>query len=1489
MRGGTAAKYGIRYEDRWCAYCALRVLAEEASAIHIEPPGPEYEGFEFTLETPIGVQYHQAKRQKTGEGRWTLDGLADAGVLRAFFARLHDAESSCTFVSAHAAAELDELSDRARKADSASEFISRYLDSTIWKSHLAHLAELWGIDQEWTWQALRRISIRTVDEKTLGEQLDFEVQMRLAGPAESAAAVLVEVLRDNVNRRLTADDLWTLLKERADLRPNPLSSQELGAVALAAANERFGRSRERDRIGGRLIPRGETNMVREALEKRRIVLVQGAAGMGKSEVLSDLRRGFEEEGHPHLFMRLDRLKAGATAREVGDQLGLSGAPPVVLAAVAAGSPSFLVVDQLDAISTTSGRNPEFLDAVEEMLRLALVEPQMRIVIACRSFDAGHDSRLRQIVDSDDPDSTVTVGPLSVTVVRETLEDLGIDPAALDSELIGLCSVPLHLYLMSQISTRDVAAVRRLKTLNDLFDAYWDDKQEALQSALGRDPRWTDVLDALVDRMSDEPALEAPRTTVDALKRDVDAMLSASVLIEEGEQIAFFHETFFDYAFARRFSARGRTLEELLAVDQLLFRRAQVRQILARGREGDPRRYEEDLAFLLLENSVRFHLKDLVLAWLQTVEAPRDHEWELIEALLDGDPGPLADRAWITLNAPAWFEFLDDRGILAGWLGEEGVRRERGLHILASSGPDNGDRVARLLGAEEHQDEEGSDTELEAVIRGGNLAGSRELFKVLLSRLEDGSDLGRRDFWYLAQELPEERPEWACELLGSFLKGRMDAGELIVNSGEGIFATTHMVRQGLHLREFVTAAAKGAPRTFVDEVLPVMFRIIEATGKHEDRDSGLRTDPIWGYRYFGDTLGELEEDLFLGAELAVRGLAQNDPEHFRGILEAQAETPFQSVACLLYVGLAANPPVFAQEAVDFLTTDPRRLRVGYTDSPHWNARTLLAAIVPELPDAAMARVEQLVLSYYTPWEKSVQSAGRQHGLAQFELLQGIPDEHRTSAMTRRLRELERKFGRLDFSPRGVQSGVVGSPIPESNARKMNDANWRRAMKRYADEERDRGDDFLKGGARELANVLEGLCGEDPIRFIRLAEALPDEVNTAYFDAILRGVANSENAVPLPDAEALVRRCHAISGRPCGQWIGHPLRSHLDGDLSAEMFEILSWYAIEGEGASTIEVVEDEPDNHLLSRGLNSVRGGMAYELARLIHARPSRIQQLRPALESLCRDESPAVRAMAAETVIAVGAHDPDYAVELFLELTKCPEEALLATRFVRQFMVYFGGRKFSKLGPLIERMVRSPLAAVRKEGAAQAALAALTEAPAQPLADACIAGTPELRLGATRVFAHNLHTARYRSLCEERLRSRFDDDDQEVRKAAAEAIQKTSAGDLAASSGLIEEFLGSRSFEENLESVLFALEDAPSTSAGLLLSACERVLGMLESPDEVTRKAARVGHQVSDLLLRGYVNAASRAEKDRALDVIDQALKVNAYGTHRALLDHDRG
>jgi hypothetical protein len=546
---------------------------------------------------------------------------------------------------------------------------------------------------------------------------------------------------------------------------------------------------------GRLIARAETGQLREAIAEQRVVLVQGSAGMGKSEVLSELLERLDEEAIPNLAIRLDRLKRSASAAQIGQELDLPAAPPVVLSAAAAGAQSVLVVDQLDAISTTSGRNPEFLDAVEEMLRLALADPRMRVVLVCRSFDAANDARIRGLFEPVEAQARVTVGPLPEEQVRLLLEELGVDPKALTGELLELCSVPLHLSLMGQITARGADDVRGLKTLNDLYGRFWDDKQIEIRQALGRDPKWTEVLDPIVDRMSEEPALEAPRQVVDSWKADVDAMLSSGVLVEEDGRLAFFHETFFDYVFARRFNGRGRTLEQLLRNDQLLFRRAQVRQILAHARGSSARDYERDLRLVLCESWIRFHLKDIVLAWLQTVGAPRDAEWALIRQLLQDASAALADRAWRALQSPAWFRFLEERGFLEEWLAQGGETRERALTIVAEAAPEDGDAAAALLAGSEPEGK--PPEELERVLARMDLSESRELFELLLGEIADGGELGRRDFWYLAHELPERRPAWASELLGCWLQTRLAAGELVVE-GPGPFGGPRLEPQGLHL-------------------------------------------------------------------------------------------------------------------------------------------------------------------------------------------------------------------------------------------------------------------------------------------------------------------------------------------------------------------------------------------------------------------------------------------------------------------------------------------------------------------------------------------------------------------------------------------------------------------------------------------------------------------------------------------------------------------
>ena len=62
---------------------------------------------------------------------------------------------------------------------------------------------------------------------------------------------------------------------------------------------------------------------------------------------------------------------------------------------------------------------------------------------------------------------------------------------------------------------------------------------------------------------------------------------------------------------------------LLANGQHLFRRSQVRQILAflRSHEPDRRRYTRTLSQLLGHEGIRFHIKKLILDWLKCASRP----------------------------------------------------------------------------------------------------------------------------------------------------------------------------------------------------------------------------------------------------------------------------------------------------------------------------------------------------------------------------------------------------------------------------------------------------------------------------------------------------------------------------------------------------------------------------------------------------------------------------------------------------------------------------------------------------------------------------------------------------------------------------------------------------------------------------------------------------------------------------------------------------
>ena len=105
------------------------------------------------------------------------------------------------------------------------------------------------------------------------------------------------------------------------------------------------------------------------------------------------------------------------------------------------------------------------------------------------------------------------------------------------------------------------------------------------------------------------------------EKEISYLLSTGLLIlTSNRQLQFFHQTMFDYVYARRFAEQERDLlEEIKSKHQGLFIRSRVKSILSYQRDIETNLYINTLHHLLYdkneydESVFRFHLKSLAIS------------------------------------------------------------------------------------------------------------------------------------------------------------------------------------------------------------------------------------------------------------------------------------------------------------------------------------------------------------------------------------------------------------------------------------------------------------------------------------------------------------------------------------------------------------------------------------------------------------------------------------------------------------------------------------------------------------------------------------------------------------------------------------------------------------------------------------------------------------------------------------------------------------
>ena len=1421
--------------------------------------------------------------------------MSGKGILPNFLNKLRGTTDVCVFVSTHAADQIEELAYRARGAASFEEFQQEFLNAEkLSKTFLDLICRWENCSRQEAYEFLQRIRVQTISEDFLASTIDYKLKTLVEGKPSNVSAELFKFALDSIHKELTAVEIWRYLESQGFKRlewakdPHVLASVE-------AANKRYLKPIADAAIANRIIPRPEVDEMINLLtsaDDSKSVLVVGEAGAGKSGVIYQAASKLMEQGIPVLAFRVDRLEPKLLPENVGSDLGLPGSPAGVLAAVAKKRNCVLIVDQIDAVSLASGRNPQFFDCINEIIEQALMDPSIRLVLSCRKFDLENDQRLRRLQQNRNI-STVAVDRLSDEVVKTVVSDVGLDSSKLSTHQLKLLSLPLHLSLFTEIATDLNADVLSFQTVNDLYDRFWNYKQNIIKERLGRPVKWVEVIDILADYMSEKQILSVPENKLDAFRDDAMSMASEHVLTRDETRYAFFHEGFFDYAFARRFAARGFSLLPLLLKnEQRLFRRAQVRQILAHSRADDFTCYLGELQHLLTSSEIRFHIKQVVLALLGNISDPTYEEWNLLAPLLNDK---VLSRNVLRLlhGSVPWITRLDSCGVLSKWLYEADEEKiDQAVWLLNSVQKNFSERIVALVEPFLNASERWN-SRLNMIMAWGELFASRRFFDLFLRLMDEGVLDNLRgpiavnsDFWSLLYSLPEKNAECCCEIISHYLNRRLAISLL---AGEANPFSVAIPDSQFDSRILLDSAQR-SPYAFIHGILPFMLTVIKS---NINKENGIpQMDKVWWYRSVGDSYS-VSGNLLDAMEAALRSLAEKDVPAFTIIIEQLEPLEFETIQYLLIRAYSANGKEFADRAADYLCEKPYRLQTGYSSNSHWATRQLLEAITPFCSKEKLEKLESLILDYYSEWEKDAKGL-YSRGNAQFTLLEGFAPDRRSARLTKRLDEWRRKFQKeKPEEPRPSKVFTVASPIPETALDKMTDEQWLRAIAKYDHEEmRTRSFDKVTGGSFQLSQVLENATKKEARRFIELALIFPDNAHPDYFNAILRGIMGAD--LDIEEVLPVCIKCHNLPGKPCGRWIHRPIAALAEKALPQEALEMVAWYATEDPDPEK-EMWRTEASSgnfyyggRILDAAINSVRGSACESIAKLIFANSNYITFFLPSIKKMVNDPSVAVRSCVAEVLTAVLSHDRQLAVSLFSELCQT-EDILLGTRYVERFLYFAINTHFAVFKPMLELMIVSETPKVQTVGARQICLASLENEEARPNAMKCLEGTENLRIGAAQIFSANLRNAHFRIFCEESLLKLLNDESEKVQSEAAGCFDDFEGEQLLEYAGFLDKYLQSSSFKKGYYRLFLALEKSTADLLEITCRACERFVDSFgtEASDIRTGVAADA-MKVSKLIVRVYSQATDKLLQKRCLDVIDKMMLVGMYGLDEAISSFDR-
>lgn len=370
-----------------------------------------------------------------------------------------------------------------------------------------------------------------------------------------------------------------------------------------------------------------------------VALLYGTAGIGKSVVMHDVY--LKVRSNPNnlvLGLKSDRIEFVDT-NDLSKQMHLDKPLlDVVKEMVEKARRVVILIDQIDALSLSLSSNRTPLRSLLKLIGQLRYYKGVRIVISCRPYDMEYDPDLNNLKVT----NKWELRNIAEDEIKNVLATYGRNENV-SNQLLAFLGNPLHLVLYLKVINH--VELKTPVTQDLLYSELWNVYIVNIKADNICKDNLLDLLDGLVNTMYDRQELSVHiREYETKYNNEMAYLLHHGFLVKtKSGQIQFFHQTLFDYVYARRFVEKGQDLlHELSHQHQGLFSRAAVKSILSFQRETEPKQYKKNIEHLLFEQDetgkcrYRFHLQSLALTNMTFFDMPKKEDIDLISRKIYSD-------------------------------------------------------------------------------------------------------------------------------------------------------------------------------------------------------------------------------------------------------------------------------------------------------------------------------------------------------------------------------------------------------------------------------------------------------------------------------------------------------------------------------------------------------------------------------------------------------------------------------------------------------------------------------------------------------------------------------------------------------------------------------------------------------------------------------------------------------------------------------------